>query len=423
MEWAMIGVPVVLLLLGFPLFIILLATAAILLLGFMDVPAEVVPQLMFGSIDKFSLLAVPFFLFVGEVMGAGGMSRRIIDWVVALLGGVRGSRALTTVGTFTLFGAISGSSVAAIAAVGKLLYPPIKERYGERFATGIMSSTGSIDIIIPPSIALILYGISAEQSIALLFIAGVLPGLLMALSQAVYVYGYAVIRKVPDGGEPFQWRRLLSATRTGFWSIFAPVVILGGIYGGIFAPTEAAGIACVYSIIVAKFIYREITWKQLWDVGVTSMILTAQILVIVAAAGVFSWLLTVNGVAQQSVTLMQGLIDSPWMALALINVLLIIVGCFIDPGSAILVLTPLLVPICRAYGIDLIHFGIVMSMNLAIGMFTPPFGLNIFVTQALTKAPLSSIYPGLLPFVIVAILALMVVTYVPWLSLALLRFA
>ena len=423
MEWVMFGVPVVLLLLGFPLFIILLATTAILLLGFMNVPAELVPQLMFGSIDKFSLLAVPFFLFVGEVMGAGGMSRRIIDWVIALLGGVRGSRALTTVGTFTLFGAISGSSVASIAAVGKLLYPPIRERYGERFATGIMSSTGSIDIIIPPSIALILYGISAEQSIALLFIAGVLPGLLMALFQAIYVYGYALIRKVNDGGEPFHWQRLLSATRTGFWSIFAPVVILGGIYGGIFAPTEAAGIACVYSIIVAKFIYREITWKQLWDVGVTSMILTAQILVIVAAAGVFSWLLTVNGVAQKSVVLMQGLIDSPWMALALINILLLIVGCFIDPGSAILVLTPLLVPICRAYGIDLIHFGIVMSMNLAIGMFTPPFGLNIFVTQALTKAPLSSIYPGLAPFVVVAILGLIVVTYVPWLSLALLRFA
>ena len=201
--------------------------------------------------------------------------------------------------------------------------------------------------------------------------------------------------------------------------MLAPIVILGGIYGGIFAPTEAAGIACVYGIIVAKFIYREITWKQLWDVAVNSMVLTAQILVIVAAAGVFSWLLTVNGVAQKAVVTLQWMITSPIMALALINVLLLIVGCFIDPGSAILVLTPLLVPICKAYGIDLIHFGIVMSMNLAIGMFTPPFGLNIFVTQALTRAPLSSIYPGLVPFIVVTILALIVVTYVPWLSLVL----
>lgn len=420
MEWVMILAPVVLLLLGFPLFIVLLATSAILLLGFMQVPAEMVPQLMFGSIDKFSLLAVPFFLFVGEIMGVGGMSRRIVDWVLALLGNVRGSRGLTTVGACTLFGAISGSSVATVAAIGRLLYPSLKERYGEKFASGMLAGTGSIDILIPPSIAMILYGISAEQSIALLFIAGILPGLLMAAFQAAYVYGYAVIFKVKDGGEPFRLSNLIQVSIRSFWSIFAPVVILGGIYGGVFAPTEAAGIACVYAIIVTKFIYNEITWKQLWDVAVSSMVLTAQIMVIVAAAGVFSWILTVNGVAQQAVTMMQSFIHSPWTALAFINVLLLVVGCFIDSSSAILVLTPLLVPICRAYGIDLIHFGIVMSMNLAIGMFTPPFGLNIFAVQMITKAPVSSIYPGLMPFVIVTLLALVVVTYVPWLSLALL---
>ena len=423
MEWAMVLVPVLLLLLGFPLFIVLLATSAVLLLGFMQVPAEMVPQLMFGSIDKFSLLAVPFFLFVGEIMGVGGMSRRIVDWVLALLGNVRGSRGLTTVGACTLFGAISGSSVATVAAIGRLLFPSLKERYGKKFASGLLAGTGSIDILIPPSIAMILYGIAAEQSIALLFIAGVLPGLLMAAFQAAYVYGYAVLHKVNDGGEPFRLRHFLQISRSGFWSIFAPVVILGGIYGGVFGPTEAAGIACVYAIVVTRFIYREITWGQLWEVAVNSMALTAQIMVIVAAAGVFSWLLTVNGVAQKSVVLMQSFIDSPWTALALINVLLLIVGCFIDPSSAILVLTPLLVPICQAYGIDLIHFGIVMSMNLAIGMFTPPFGLNIFAVQMITKVPVANIYPGLIPFVIVTLLALVVVTYVPWLSLVLLRFA
>ncbi len=416
----MILAPVLLLLLGFPLFIVLLATSAVLLLGFMNVPAEMVPQLMFGSIDKFSLLAVPFFLFVGEIMGVGGMSKRIVDWVLALLGNVRGSRGLTTVGACTLFGAISGSSVATVAAIGRLLYPSLKQRYGEKFASGMLAGTGSIDILIPPSIAMILYGISAEQSIALLFIAGILPGLLMAAFQAAYVYWYAVSHKVVDGGEPFRLRNFVQISIRGFWSIFAPVVILGGIYGGVFAPTEAAGIACVYAIIVTKFIYNEISWKQLWDVAVGSMVLTAQIMVIVAAAGVFSWILTVNGVAQQAVTLMQSHVNSPWTALAFINVMLLVVGCFIDPSSAILVLTPLLVPICRAYGIDLIHFGIVMSMNLAIGMFTPPFGLNIFAVQMITKAPVSSIYPGLIPFVMVTLVALVVVTYVPWLSLALL---
>ena len=422
MQLTMLVLPLVLLLLGFPLFIILLGTSAILLLWFMNVPLALIPQTMFGSVDKFALLAVPFFLFVGEIMGVGGMSRRIVDWVLSLIGGVRGARGLTTVGACTVFGAISGASVATIAAVGRLMYPSLKERYGERFSAGMIASTGAIDILIPPSISMIIYGASAEQSVALLFMAGVLPGLLMAAFQAAYIYWYAVHHKIDDGGEPFRWRRFLSATKSGFWSICAPVVILGGIYGGIFAPTEAAGIACVYGIIVTRFIYREISWKQLWDVGVNSMYLTAQIMVIVAAAGVFSWILTVNGVAAASVSMMQGMIHSQWTALLLINVLLLIVGCFIDPTSAILVLTPLLVPICRAYGIDLIHFGIVMTMNLAIGMFTPPFGLNIFVTQALTRAPVSAIYPGLVPFIIITILALAVVTYVPWLSLFLTRF-
>lgn len=421
MEWVMIFVPLALLLAGFPLFVLLIATAAVLLIWFMSVPMTAVPQLMFSSVDKFSLLAVPFFLFVGEIMSVGGMSRRIVDWVLALIGGVRGSRGLTTVGACTVFGAISGSSVATVAAVGRLMYPSLKERYGERFGAGVIASTGAIDILIPPSIVMILYGASAEQSVAVLFVAGILPGLLMAAFQGAYVYYYAVKNNVNDGGDPFRWRHLWAVTRSGIWALLAPVVILGGIYGGIFAPTEAAGIACVYGIIVAKFIYREITWKQLWDVAVNSMVLTAQILVIVAAAGVFSWLLTVNGVAQKAVVMLQSMISSPMTALALINVLLLIVGCFVDPGSAILVLTPLLVPICKAYGIDLIHFGIVMSMNLAIGMFTPPFGLNIFVTQALTRAPLSSIYPGLTPFIFVTIAALIVVTYVPWLSLVLTR--
>ena len=422
MNWALGLVPVVLMLLGFPLFLVLLSTAAIVLLLFMNVPLGAVPQIMFSSMDKFALLAVPFFLFVGEIMSVGGMSRRIVDWVMALIGGVRGARGLTTVGACTVFGAISGSSVATVAAVGRLMYPSLKQRYGDRFSTGLISSTGAIDILIPPSIAMILYGAAAEQSVAVLFMAGVLPGLLMAAFMAAYVYYYAVRHNIQDGGEPFHWRRFLHATFRGFWSLCAPVVILGGIYGGIFAPTEAAGIACVYGIVVAKFIYRDITWRQLWDVAVSSMYLTAQILIIVAAAGVFSWILTVNGIPQKTVAVMQAFIDSPWMALVVINVFLLIVGCFIDPSSAILVLTPLLVPICRAFGIDLIHFGIVMTMNLAIGMFTPPFGLNIFVTQALTRAPLNSIYSGLVPFIIITLAALVVVTYVPWLSLYLTRF-
>jgi C4-dicarboxylate transporter DctM subunit len=421
MDWAITLGPLVMLVLGFPIFVILIATSAIVLLFFMQVPFTQVHQVMFGSVDKFALLAVPYFIFAGEIMSVGGMSSRIVNWMLTVFGNIRGSRGYTTVGACVVFGAISGSSVATVASVGRLMYPSLRERYGEKFAAGIIASTGSIDILIPPSIAMILYGAAAEQSVALLFIAGVFPGLLMALFQASYVYWYAHRHNIRDG-ESFRLATFLTATYKGVWALGAPVVILGGIYGGIVSPTEAAGFACVYGILVTVCVYREVSLKQLWEISVTSMYLTAQILIIVACAGVFSWLLTVSNIPQTAVALLQGFADSQWVVLIIVNIFLLIVGCFIDPGSAILVLTPLLVPIMKAYGVDLVHFGIVMTMNLAIGMFTPPFGLNIFVTQALTKAPLKSIYPGLVPYIILTFLALLVVTYVPWLSLYLTKF-
>jgi C4-dicarboxylate transporter DctM subunit len=416
MTWFILFFPLALLLLGFPIFVILLAAAACLLMFFMNVPFAVAHQTLFGAIDKFSLLAVPFFLFAGEIMGVGGMSKRILDWCMSIVGRVRGAQGLTTIGASTVFGAISGSAPATVAAIGRFTYPGLREKYGQRFATGIISATGAIDIMIPPSISMILYGAAAEVSVARLFIAGVLPGLLLALLNGIYVVYYARRRSVDDT-EPVSWRGFFSATRKGAWSLGGPAVILGGIYGGVFSPTEAAGVACVYGILVTKFIQRDLTWRELWNVGVNSMYLTAQIMIIVAAAGVFSWILTVNGVPQAAVQLVKGIADSPWAVLLVMNIFLLVVGCVIDPASAILILTPLLVPICKAYGIDLVHFGVIMALNLAIGMFHPPFGLNIFVVQALTRAPVAAIYMGVIPFVVVALIALVIVTYVPWLSL------
>ena len=421
MDFFLIVFPLALLLLGFPIFVILLATSACLLMFFMHVPLVAAHQALFGAIDKFSLLAVPFFLFAGEIMGVGGMSKRILDWCMSIIGGVRGAQGLTTIGASTVFGAISGSAPATVAAIGRFTYPPLRDAYGLKFATGIISATGAIDIMIPPSISMILYGAAAEQSVARLFIAGILPGLLLAALNAAYVVYYARKNGIRDTQE-ISLKRFLSATRSGFWSLGAPAVILGGIYGGIFSPTEAAGIACVYGILVTKFIHRDLTWKGLWTVGVNSMYVTSQIMIIVASAGVFSWILTVNGVPQAAVQLVKGLAEHPWTVLMVLNVFLLIVGCFIDPASAILILTPLLVPICKAYGIDLIHFGVIVALNLAIGMFHPPFGLNIFVVQALTRAPVAAIYLGVIPFVLLALVALVLVTYIPWLSLYLTQF-
>src|SRR3989442_4939975 len=388
----------------------------------MTVPFTVVPQTMFGSIDKFALLAVPFFIFAGEVMGQGGISDRLIRWVQSMFGGVRGSLALTTVGTCEFFGAISGSSPATVAAVGRIMYPALRaDGYEEKFALGLVTSSGAIASIIPPSILMILYGAAGEQSVVALFIGGVFPGLLIGVLTSMYIVVYARRQRLARR-EGFRWATFWQSTRAGVWALGAPVVIVGSIYTGICTPTEAAGIAGVYGIVVTRYVYRDITWARLWDIAGGSVFLTAQIMIIVAASGVFSWLLTVSGVPQTVVGVIQGLNVPPWLMLVAINVFLLIVGCLIDPTSATLILTPLLVPIIRTIGVDLIHFGIILTVNLSIGMFTPPFGLNLFVSQALFKAPMTRIARGLLPFIVIQVTALAMVTYVPWLSLYLTRF-
>jgi len=422
MGWVMALLPIVLLALGFPLFLILLTTSAVVLLLFSDVPTTAVHQVMFSSIDKYALLAVPFFIFAGDLMGRGGVSARLVRWVTSMIGGVRGSLPLTALGTTTVFGAISGSTAATVAAVGGLTYKRLRDAgYDERFSTGLLISAAAIDNLIPPSIGFILYGIAAEASIVRLFAAGIFPGLVLAAAFGAYILYYTA-RRGDRGGVPFRLTEFLAATRAGIWSIAAPVIILGGIYSGVFSPTEAAGVACVYAMIVVGLVYREIGWREIFRTAARSMYLTAQIFVIVACAGVYSWLLTVSGAAQAATDFINGLGWPTWAILLAINVFLLLVGMVLDTASSILVLAPLLLPIATSAGVDPIHFGVILVMNLSIGTFTPPFGLNIFVGQAVFRAPLSSIYPGLAPFIAAAIGALIVVTYVPELSLWILQF-
>jgi len=423
MVWVLAITPFVLLLFGFPIFLLLALTSAIVLLVFMNVPMTAMHQLMFGSVDKFALMAVPFFIFAGELMGRGGISKRIVNWVLSIFGGLRGSLPLTAVGTAEVMGAISGSSPATVAAVGRLLYPSLRAKgYDDEFTNGLLTSSGAIAIVIPPSIAMILYSAATEVSVALLFLAGILPGLLMGLLMCLYIVFYAARKGIRES-QGFQMKTFVRASADGVLALGMPFIILGGIYAGWFAPTEAAGIACVYAIVVTRFVYRDISWQGLWSVCVKSMYLTAQILIIVAGAGVFSWLLTVNGIPQALVTSIQTVDVPPWVLLLFVNLLLLIAGALIDPNSAILVLTPLLLPLVTAVGVDPVHFGIIMTVNLAIGMYTPPFGLNIFVAQALFRAPLSTIYRGVVPFILINLVSLAIVTYVPQLSLYMTRFA
>ena len=308
-----------------------------------------------------------------------------------------------------------------VAAIGRLMYPALlKSNYDDKFSLGLITSTGAIATVIPPSILMIVYGASAEVSVAKLFLGGFLPGMLIGLFMAIYILWYARRRNLRSS-QRFNLAEFLAASRDAIWALGVPIVILGGIYSGMFTPTEAAGIAGMYGIVVSAFVYRDIGWKQIWEIAVNSGIVTAQIMIIVAGSMVFTWYLTVSGVPQAVTDFIQALHAPRWGVLLAINTFLIIVGGLIDPTSATLVLTPLLLPIVKSVGVDPIHFGIILTVNLSMGMFTPPFALNIFMTQALFGAPTSKIYPGVVPFIVIQVIALMFITYIPEISLVLPR--
>lgn len=411
-------IPVLLLLAGAPIFLVLLTASAATVIFVMDVPLAALHQTMFGALDSFALLSVPFFIYAGELMGRGSVAKRIVDIMQASTGKLRGSLPLATVGTSAVFGAMSGASAATVATVGSLMLPGLKERgYPDEFRAGLITAVGAIDIIIPPSVPLIIYAAAASESVPKLYAAGILPGLLIAGILSIYVVWYARKLGIQDG-HPFSFIELLKSIRRGLWSLGAPVIILGGIYGGFVSPTESAALACVYAAFVTRYIYHELTWREIFECASRTVILTSQILLIVACANVFGWLLTVHQIPVALVDLVQGFNLSPWMILLALNILFLVVGCFIDPLSAILVLTPLLMPLVKTAGIDPVHFGIVITTNLAIGMFHPPFGLNIFVTQSLFKFPLQVIYKGIVPFIFLYLIALVLITYIPWFSLA-----
>jgi C4-dicarboxylate transporter, DctM subunit len=411
--------PVVLLILGLPIFIALFVTSVVIVLV-TGLPTGSIQIYIFGSLDNYPLLAVPFFVLAGEIMAQGGIARRVLVWVVSLVGGIRGSLGVTTVAASELFGAMTHTAVGTVVAVGRMIYPSLRQSsYDERFSVGLIASSGAIAVVIPPSIAMIIYSMVAQQSAIALFTAGILPSLLIGFVDAVYVMIYARTKAIPltPGA---RWKTIWAATKEASWSIGTIFVIFGGIYGGLFTPTEAAGVAVVYSLFITMVIHREIGMADLWRIIVSAVILISQIMMIVTAAGIYASLLTTSGIPQQLVAKINALDLPVWATLLSLNVVLLVMGSFLEPPAAILILTPLLLPIVQAVGVDPIHFGIIMAVNLSIGMYCPPFGLNLFASQAVFETPLGNIYRGVLPFVTINFLTLLVITYVPVISMVLL---
>jgi C4-dicarboxylate transporter, DctM subunit len=407
----------VLLMLNIPMFILMVATSVIIIRAYTDTPVMLIATQMFGSIDKFALMAIPFFIFGAAVMGAGGLSQRLVAWVLSMVGWMRGGLAMTTIVSCEIFGTVSGSSAATTAAIGTILYPPlVKERYGETFSLGLVTCTGAIASVIPPSIGMIVYSAITGASTGAVFIGGILPGILLGALFGLWVLIHVYRQNIPRSNA-FDFHVVLRQTRSAAWALGMPVVILGGIYSGIFTPTEASAVSAVYAIFVALFIYREMTLKKLFEVAIESGLITAKIMIIIASSGVFVWLLTVGGVPDTVNEWVKGMGASRFMVLLMINTVFLIAGMFLEPSSTLVVLTPLFYPIAVQVGVDPIHLGIILVLNISIGMYTPPFGFNLFVTMGIFHESMRKIISGLIPFIAVSLVALFLTTYIPWLSL------
>ncbi len=378
-----------------------------------------VPKEMFSAIDKFPLAAIPFFILAGNLMETGGISRRLVNFAKSLVGGVQGGLPMTCVLTCMIFAAVSGSSVATTFAIGSILIPAlIKHGYPVGYAAALQATSAELGVIIPPSIPMILLGVAAEISIGELFIAGVVPGLLIGCALMLFVHLWCRFKGLGqnDGDDRLG---VGAATKDAGWALLMPVVILGGIYGGIFTPTEASVVAVFYALVVGLAVHRELQFKDLVRVLRKSVISSAVIMFIIANAGLFAFLITRAGIPDLIGTWLTSVLDSPAWFLLGVNAALFVIGMFIETSAAIIVLAPILVPVAVHFGIDPVHFGIVMVVNLALGMITPPFGVNLFAACTVAKISLDRIIGHLLPFVLVIIACLMVITYLPPITLTL----
>lgn len=374
---------------------------------------------IFNSINKFPLAAIPFFILAGNLMETGGISRRLVEFAKSLVGGVQGGLPMTCVLTCMIFAAVSGSSVATTFAIGAILIPAlIKHGYPTSYAAALQATSAELGVIIPPSIPMILYGVSAEVSIGELFIAGFGPGILISGALMLFVWLYCKWKgwgKHDGEGRLGVW----AATRQAAWALLMPVIILGGIYGGVFTPTEASAVAVLYALVVGMLIYREIKIPDLMLALRKSVVSSSVIMFIIANAGLFAFLITRAGVPEAVGHWLEEVLKNPAMFLLGVNAALFIIGMFIETSAAIIVLAPILAPVAQRFGIDPVHFGLIMVVNLALGMITPPFGVNLFAACTVARISLDKIIRHLLPFVCVILLCLMVITYVPAISLGL----
>ena len=376
---------------------------------------------LYGGLDKFAIMALPFYIFAANIMEIGGLSERIMNFARSAIRGVYGGLAIATELACMMFGALSGSSPATVVAMGRLVVPQMmKDGYPRSFIAGLITSSGSVAIIIPPSITMMLFAAVTGVSTGALFVGGIFPGILYGTFTAVYCFwsgkkygikGYSTGEKPPG---------FFKATKDAAWALGVPVIILGGIYAGIVTPTEAAGLSAIYALFVGVVVYRQINLKKFLVICEDSAVTSAMVLILIAVASIFAWLLTIGQVPQKLAAFTADL-SYPTLFLLMMNIILLIGGMFMDPNSLTIILGPIFYQVGLGLGLSSTHLGVILTVNLAIGMFSPPFGLNLFVAPAVTGIPLQEIYRGVVPFIIICIIALAVITYLPDLTLYLPR--
>jgi C4-dicarboxylate transporter DctM subunit len=372
---------------------------------------------LFETSEHYTLLAIPFFILGGAFMTTGGVAKRMIRFANACIGHLRGGLAMASVMACMLFAAVSGSSPATVVAVGSIVIAGmVRAGYPQPFAAGVICNAGTLGILIPPSIVMVVYGAATETSVGKLFMAGVIPGILLGLLLMVAIYVRARMIGIPKQ-QRAPTSEILTSGRDSLWGLLLIVIILGGIYGGVFTPTEAAAVAAVYAFIIAVFVYRDIGMKQVPHVLIEAGKVTVMLMFIVANALLFAHVLTTERIPQAIAETIVGMGMAPWQFLIVVNILLLIAGMFMEPTGIILILAPILFPIATQLGIDPVHLGIIMVVNLEIGMVTPPVGLNLFVTAGITKMSIGQVVRAALPWTMILLLFLIVVTYVPAITL------
>ena len=418
MLLAIILLALILLLAGFEMLLVLGVPALATKMTFYgSMPDLAFIQKVLGGVNHTTLLAIPFFIFAAHLMGAGEIARRLTDLVKVFVGHLRGGMGYTAIGGCMAFGSVSGSAPATVAAMGKMVYPEMRRvGFSERFSLGLLVSSAETALLIPPSITFIVYGWMTGTSIAKLFAGGLAVGLVLGLA-------FAILTKLEAKRNNVQceikagWTERLAAIRNSGWALGMPAIILGGIYGGIFTPTEAAAISVVYAILIEAFVYRNLSFAKLVDITEKSAVSTATIFILLAMGGVLSFFITLAQVPHHITAFLDAIHAGPVIFLLVVNVCFLIAGMFIDPNSALLILVPPLYPVAKALGIDPVHFGMIVTLNIGMGMITPPFGLDIFVASSTLNKPVMNIIKGVWPFVLANIAVLLVITYVPSISL------